>query len=289
MATVTLICVLISSSKANAQSDGTVEQLYAAQCAQRQDTQVCKTLLAGMAADGTNKKTVVGSEQKFPAWGPLGTWMGTSWSDSLGGVSTSKWIIPGFKAEVVLIGTESAGVINLTMKDKGVISGEMVGRYGPRISFTATLPADDTVSYDFPSINYRQTVVYSDRTSSVVAELFRNGQWVEVQKATSELLEREQVERAIAVAEAAYSAAPPISRDGWGMLPNLAGSWWRGPNGAWIVQKARSDRVGGFGRVTQGPDGYQVGAYDSSGALSSILQLHFQLDKKGKLQYYFGG
>lgn len=283
-----VMAAAMSLQPGHAQSDGTLEEAYAAQCAQHQDNRVCSTLRDAMKADAASERSTKIDTAITSAWGPLASLAGTTWQPSLGGVVQYRWLVPGQQLEVRSLNQNISVTTRIALGADGSLTTEAKTKAGVSFPLVATVLDSGAVRYEYPSGGARETERFLPGSSSTIVEKLVNNEWIQSGTYTSNRLLGEDLQRAVATTEAAYEAAPAYKPEGWAILPNLAGpngSWWRGPNGVWLVRKIRFSRIGTWGKITpDGPEGYQVETYDESGGLRNPEYMVFSLDKEGQLR-----
>lgn len=147
--------LLFSSQRATAQSDGTLEELYASQCPKHQDTRVCNTLREAMEKEAAGSRPSALSSIDAQ-WGPLAQLAGATLQLSSGNVHRYRWLVPGKQMEIEDAHPTATALSTLTLGKDGRITGEAVTGQGARFPFSTTFPRRGAVIHDFPSLKLRE-------------------------------------------------------------------------------------------------------------------------------------
>lgn len=256
------IGVLLAAAPAAtaAQSDGSLEQLYASQCAGKQDAQACQALIEAMSkAPAAPASPASGKAAELArVWGNYAGLAGTMWKSADGTVRRYSWNVPGEIMRVDVATPTQVGGVTLTRSATDRI--DAVDDQGNQSTFT--FPRADVAVQEIAGQRRVTSRFLADRIVQIV-EGFENGAWRQ--------LETEERRPATAADFETASAAARTAQEQlaakWGVLPRLVGYW-------------ASERLVWNGRWNG--DKFLISFFRPGGEEGNWFQFYY--DKRGRLQ-----
>ncbi len=230
-----LSSALMLSTTASAQSDGTLEETYARECPQHQDTAACNALrdalLAPTAVSAASMESSAAGGQDNRVWGDFASLAGTVWRTPTGAFYRYRWEQPG---EVMLIETVSATSAVVHRASRSPEGSVQLRLHSGEVA-ELTFPRPGIVVQSF--VDRRLIMRFAPDSISLEQQALRNGAWESVEVGERRPASDADYESALAV----YTEKLRLDEEKrqqyaktWGKLPQLVGYWtsggyvWRG-------------------------------------------------------------